>query len=367
MRKTLLLLLLVFSAHTFLSAQTLQTERRTLVVKHSEDWCPTCGTWGWDIYDSLVKRQTLNPSYKAYNVTLHVSSNWNALNAPNLDNLIINTMPFPIVAVPSFCVDNLDMDSFNELDFGGDQDNIEDTLIRPAIDSILYYITQEVSQTANVGVGFTAKIIAPDSLLIKTRVKTLVPLNGEYRIAVYVAEDSLYGFQQDLPAGSGWHRYTLKDAVEGGVWGKLLFTGAIAANQEFYHSFKMKIPSGWTQSHLRYYAIVYKRNTSTGFYEIENVTNKSTEPTGLEVIENEAAFDIYPIPAKDELNISYDGAGSELYSVAMYGMEGRFIAELYNGKLPATAIALPKVPAGTYILKLSSRAGAIVKKINVQP
>lgn len=355
------------AAHTFLSAQVLQTERRTLVVRHSEDWCPTCGTWGWDIYDSLVKRQAFNPAFKAYNVTLHVSSNWNELNAPTLDNLIINTMPFPIVAVPSFCVDNLDMDSFNELDFLGDQDNIEDTLIRPAIDSILYYINQEVSQPAHVGVGFTAKIVSPDSLIIKTRVKTLLALNGEYRIAVYVVEDSLFGFQDDLPAVNGWHRYTLKDAVEYGIWGKLLFTGSVASNQEFYHTFKMKIPLGWNHSHLRYYAIVYKKNTGTGFYEIENVTDKSTEPTGLEVMENDMAFNVYPVPAKDKLNISCNTTGNEIWHVQIYSLDGKLIAELYKGLLPAGNIALPKVAAGNYMLKLTSASGTIVKKLSVEP
>lgn len=358
---TLLLLL----SEICLFAQDLQTQRRTLMVRHSEDWCPTCGTWGWDIYDSLVKRQTLDTGYKAYNVTLHVSSNWNVLNAPNLDNLIINTMPAPIIAVPSFCVDNLDMDSFNELDFLGDQDNIEDTLIRPAIDSILYYVNQEVSQPAVVGVGFSAEIKNPDSLIVRTRVRTLQPLSGEYRIAVYIAEDSLFGFQSDLPAGNGWHRYTLKDAVEHGIWGKLLFTGSIAANQEFYQTFKRKIPSGWVHGHLRYYAIVYKKNPSTGLYEIENVTNKNTEPVNVRQIAEADAFNIYPIPAKDRLNIDAPGNSDEQYSVNIYSLDGKLISEFYKGRLPAKDVLLPELPAGNYMLRIVSGSVNAVKKLRI--
>lgn len=91
----------------------------------------------------------------------------------------------------------------------------------------------------------------------------------------------------------------------------------------------------------------YKNNVSTGT---------------MEVLKKPAVFTIYPNPAKHEITIEGDGIkGGEL---AIYSITGKKMKTIIVGEL--TKVAVNDLPAGVYVLQLTTDKGASTQRLIVE-
>src|SRR5688572_30596851 len=248
MKKLLLVLALAGCVFDDSYGQQLHNSRRTVIFSSTADWCPPCGEWGWAINDSLYKRRKADTSYKAYTISLHSESNQPFLNSSIAAILEGIAKPAPINAFPSFMVDNQDMvDVVDWVDFNWLFNNT-DTVDR-ALDSLEKYVAMETAAPAVAGIGLIAWQTVTDSLYVRPRVKFLQNVSGDYRLAVYVIEDSVMGTQSSL-AGSVPRHMVLREPMETTAFGYTLPPGTYTINQEFSYTFKMKIPPSWNKSKL---------------------------------------------------------------------------------------------------------------------
>jgi hypothetical protein len=365
--KQFLLNLLFIALMLNTSAQVLQTSRKTIVFHHAEDWCPSCGDWGWALMDSMMRIQTTNPAFKGYNVSVYFNSNQQILNSPLALLIGDNVVPQPVFAIPTITADNEEVDVFNDFDWNADPDSLGD-LVDPAVDSIVYYANLKTPSPAPAAVGFYKTIKNSDSLIIKTRVKFQLNTSGEYCIAVYAIQDSIYGWQTDGNSNifNSYHRMVLKDAVQYGAWGQLITSGSVTANQEFTHNFRMKIPAGWNAAKLQYLAIVYKRNVSNNTYEIQNVTNNWTpEPNNIAELQQDE-ITVYPVPAHHQLFVNGIKDPGD-YTISLATNDGRKLKIETVALKNCIEIIIPSsVTTGNYFLNISRGNSTITKPVLIQ-
>lgn len=364
MKKALLLLTIVFTVFGT-HAQQLHNERRTVVFKYTADWCPPCGEWGWDIHDSLYSYQKSDSNYKAYTIAVHDQSDQLFLNSSIGALLAATTKPVQVSSFPSFVVDNNDMvDMVDWLDF----DTSFNIVVTRAVDSIEKYIGIETAQQAVAGVGLEARITTTDSLYVKTKVQFLQNASGDYRLAVYVIEDSVMAFQ-DQQAGAVPHHLVLREPMETNAWGYSLPGGPFLPNQQFTYTYKMQIPNGWNTSHLYYMIVLYKVDVQNVTAEVENVymTNKTTNTTtsieelGIDMVA------IYPNPARNFVNLRLPVNSS--CTVYLTDLVGKKMENLFNGNITANeskSIALPQhLSSGVYLIHVKTPSETFSSKISI--
>jgi hypothetical protein len=164
----------------------------------------------------------------------------------------------------------------------------------------------------------------------------------------------MYASQTD-PSGSfiGYHRMVLHDAVQHGTWGQLLANGLTAAGTEMKHTFSMKLKPAWNKNRLSYLVIVYKKNTTTNKYEIENVTKEySTEPNAISDLVA-AGINVFPNPASGYINISLPDAGRS--NVRLIDHSGKILkTNILRDNRTGIKINLPAdVATGIYCLEIT--------------
>jgi hypothetical protein len=263
--------------------------------------------------------------------------------------------PFPVNAFPSFIIDNQDMVDIGDwIDFNFLFNNT-DTLDR-ALDSLEKYIKLETAGMADAGIGATAWQTATDSLYVKTKVRFLKNVSGDYRLAVHVVEDSVMATQTSLP-GVVAHHMVLREPMETTTFGYTLPGGTFTVNQEFNYTFKMKLPPSWNKKRLHYMVIVYKVDIPNTTAEIANVYMTNTlvpsQPTGVDDMNIGRKMEIYPNPASKQVNLKLAASGE--YRIYLTDVAGRKVAELYQGKAhanePLTLQIPPAVTGGMYMIK----------------
>jgi hypothetical protein len=171
--KTLYILLAVLLGCSITRAQDIQTIRKTVIFKHTADWCGPCGGWGWELFDSLLYHQANDVSFNAVCMAVHGVSDQAFLNTPVSEELIDNTTAGTIDGIPAFVVENEDID--NAFNFANPSDY-------PFITG--QYVQLKTAAPCVAGVGFSAIKSGADSVIVKARVQFLSDVTGEYRVAV---------------------------------------------------------------------------------------------------------------------------------------------------------------------------------------
>ncbi|MCG3167732.1 MAG: hypothetical protein POELPBGB_03527 [Bacteroidia bacterium] len=100
------------------------------------------------------------------------------------------------------------------------------------------------------------------------KVEFLSALSGEYKLSVFLTEDSVINWQKDYDATPSdipdyVHRHMLRTSFNG-TWGEIIGTAPIAAGSSDIKRYSITLNSGWNSEHLHIVAFVY--NTAT--YEV---------------------------------------------------------------------------------------------------
>ena len=83
---------------------------------------------------------------------------------------------------------------------------------------------------------------------------------------------------------------------------------------------------------------------------------------------NVSHFGLYPIPAKQELNIDIDLSISETISISIYNLIGELVSTYTNDLtkgLNTVQLDIATLNEGAYLCKINSNDGVIAKKFNV--
>ena len=98
---------------------------------------------------------------------------------------------------------------------------------------------------------------------------------------------------------------------------------------------------------------------------VTNIASTLIEiPTSTQEIEEEASSVlVFPNPTRDEINIASEYL---INSVTLFNATGKESGKWYIQNQQSTTIDVDHLPAGIYLLKLKTSAGALVKKILIE-
>lgn len=85
---------------------------------------------------------------------------------------------------------------------------------------------------------------------------------------------------------------------------------------------------------------------------------KKTAPTGIGNVANDDAIRMYPNPAREAINVTFDAA-MDVHSIAVYSLIGKAVS-VFKTSGTGARIDLSDVPAGVYLLRMANSNGQIV-------
>jgi hypothetical protein len=203
MKNLLFTLLVIFLAYAPSNAQEVSKKQWTLLHERTADWCPFCGTWGWDFKGKLITEFADKPVVFA---AIHHSGGLaNAVSEALGDN-------FPGSGQPRFYVDGTDLlvNSSNQT-----------TRLTEAKDIVDY----NKNQAPYAGIGINATAISGQSKVnIDATVEVLEKIeDGDYYLGLYILEDIIAS--QASRTSSELHKNVLTGSVFTETFGKSVFKG----------------------------------------------------------------------------------------------------------------------------------------------
>jgi hypothetical protein len=139
------------------------------------------------------------------------------------------------------------------------------------------------------------------------------------------------------------------------------FTTAITANGTQSYTFNYTVPSGSFISNMKMAAILI--DASTG--RVLNAVQKGIVPTGVgKVIEPASNVSVYPNPSSNKFNVSVSVETTQNVIVSAINTLGQTVATvnqvMQNG---VVSLDLTNSPAGSYLIKVTSAKGTVVKSV----
>jgi hypothetical protein len=271
-------------------------------------------------------------------------------------------------------------------------------------------MTTRVAVSAIVSVGISNKVKMPDGSYeadITVKFSSAPAANTPINVQVYLLEDKIpatnsnglaqassgvqYGGADPLLSTHGYyHNHTLRAAL-GGAWG---WNNVVTVNPKvdsvYKKHIKFTIPDasttpatvpagGWVKNNVKLYAFVaYDGSAASDKKEIlnaEEVSLKTFFPTGVNEIEaNTSILSVYPNPASvnDVIKMEYNIMESSEVTMKVYNISGQLVAQPFKSQEVAGSHTLQwrasehNLPAGTYIMQLSTPNGMQSQKITLQ-
>jgi hypothetical protein len=324
-------------------AQTPVKKSIPIVQKATATWCGPCGQWGWDLMDDIRD----DNKAKAFVFSLYGD------NGSNYYNQAAGDLTSWGQSWPNWGVNNINRTAFQG---SGINPTGTQTTIKSAVDS--FYGTVPVAST-----GFTYTI-AGNKITVKTKSKFWKATSGEYYVAAYIVEDSVYGMQNGKPSDVYHHDVLRGSMTAGSTYGVPLASGTINLNQEASKDFTFNIvdPS-WVKNRIKIVTMIWKKNGSTyDFVNANHIKSSTTSVANIEAVED---LDVYPNPASQVINISgsLTKASAQISLVNAVG-QVVYSKDVNNGQL-AERIQIDNLSNGVYLLNITSEGALSSRKIVV--
>ena len=322
-----------------LNAQEINKKQWTLFTKTSADWCPNCGTWGWNMQKQLVEKFE---NKNCITWVAHVSGELkNNASADIASNLGVNYHPIFFEGQTNMNASSnnvatkiLEAESIVELN----------TLLDPL-----------------AGVGVEATINDDNTMAIKASVEFLSAVEGgNYFLGLYLVEDKLVHYQQNI-GPNAVHRYVLQRSLLPTTFGNALVSGEVAKGQTFQVETTVENIEG-VKANLKVVAILWNRTTD-GKYRF---FNGNQVPVSI-VSSNEDVLTQHMIQAafqQNDLQLSWQLAQPiEKLSFTLTDVQGKIIwNNQYQHELTGNKNIYLPAPAGTYILHVNDGTSDIASK-----
>ncbi|MCB0650294.1 MAG: Omp28-related outer membrane protein [Saprospiraceae bacterium] len=349
MKKRFLTLAFFAFAITFVSAQEIEVPQTqmSLINKVTADWCPYCGTWGWDFFHDL----NTDNSAKAVVFAIHYSGGLQNQTASAL------TTNYGAVSQPRFILNGVDQ-------------NVLSNTTAAARESIQEKVNLEASMSPLAQTGLNATYRDDNMLYCNTRTTFFDAADGAYYMGIYLVEKQVIHQQASL-GNNAQHLNVLRLSFTGNTFGTLLANGSIAAGTSFDYQFSIPKDS-YTPSNLEIVSIIWKKEGET--YKFVNA-NKDSD-VEYEVVNgiqlpgiDESAFIISPNMIKDHANISFEMPEfTPSAQLSITDLQGKTVSVLHDGSLQQGTNGFEfyrsgHFPAGLYVVRLKIGNQVISRKI----
>ncbi len=211
MRSVVFLLLIVFCFSYQANSQVVSTKNWTLIHERTADWCPYCGTWGWNLKSQMLDK------FANDNVIFMAVHHSGGLNNATATAFGAN---FPGAGQPIFYVDGVDI-------------NATSTNIMQKLDETQLEVDFKASVGALAGVGINANLSQTEKVLtVDAKVEFLSDVEGgDYYFGLYLLEDVMHS--QASRNGLQLHKFVLRQSLLNSVFGTPLQKGAVAKGTTF--------------------------------------------------------------------------------------------------------------------------------------
>ncbi len=235
-------------------------------------------------------------------------------------------------------------------------------------------------------------------LSVTVRADFLSAVQGDYRLNLYITEDSVVGngsgydqhnyYSSQTNGGSAWsgspyvglddpivgwnHNHVLRKAV-GGAWGTTgIIPATVAANSTYTKTYTYTLPNTWRNNYISLIGMVEEYNDNYKYRNILNAeeVNLMGVTTGInEVTDNLAGVSVYPNPATNLLKIGFELKENANVVAYITNALGQKIADLYNGSVNTGAHTLSwytdNVANGIYFVTLKTGDSEVTKRFVV--
>lgn len=333
------------------NGQTPLRRNMALVQKATGSWCNACGNWGWELQERIANDYIQGQNQKACVISVYGPSysNYYADCSPELSGWVM--------AYPNWAVNNRNLtpiQSANDVDTVAFRQRIKST-----VDSIAAAET-----TVSTGFNYT---IEDSVVTLNTQTRFWKDVNGTYSLAIYILEDSIYGYQNghsDTP----YHNNVLRGKITSDCYGAQIGRGTILANSVYSKTFTYTIrDSSWNKAHLRFVTVIWRQNGSD--WQIENVNSRPS--TGSELSVTNVAGDVfsaYPNPASTFAHIKWKHRQLATGRILLINTLGKTVFERVthgkDGEISAQ-IDLNNIANGIYLVVLESGSMRYTRSLSV--
>ncbi|MCC6723174.1 MAG: Omp28-related outer membrane protein [Saprospiraceae bacterium] len=329
-------------------AQQVEFQQRTLLTKRTADWCPYCGTWGWNFFKNAIEQN----GDKAVYIAAHYDGNLSIDAATEITNNLGGGFQ------PRFFL--------NDADQGVSSGNSAAKLT-----SVKEQIDANFLQAPVANCGFEPKF-AEGLLKVAAKVKFFETGEGEYSLGIYLLENNVTAFQASI-GNNAVHQKLLRASFTDETFGQPIFNGNINQDQEFDLNFELELDE--IQGHdYEVVGIIWKKEGSK--YLPINVwgTNEITEesPSIIQSGELENRMTIAPSIITESAVVAIELVKEQQNAnIELYDMNGRLVTKLYNGPLKSGNQTIrfdkTKIAAkGTHIVKLKCDGFEFLEKVIFQ-
>ncbi len=228
----------------------------SFVIKFSGTNCPPCGQWGWSMFSDIISGAGDDAIYMTNYGQNFVAQLFIIDEATTIQD------DYGITGYPSFGANGE-----AKLDRAGGRVNTanEKQMVYDAVND-----HADASVAINTGVNF---MIDGDQIKIKYKTKAFEALSGNNKLAIYVLEDKVIGYQAGHSEGNNAsHKHVFRAATDGAYGADI---GALTAGQEVEGDATVDMESSWDADHIEVVAVMYeKKGTKHNFLNAANGVKK---------------------------------------------------------------------------------------------
>ncbi len=327
-------------------AQQVEQQQRSLLTKRTADWCPYCGTWGWNFFKDAIE----DNGNKAIYIAAHYDGGLSIEAATDITENLGGGYQ------PRFFL--------NDADQGVSSGNASAKLtsLKEAIDENF-----NLAPIANCGFE---PLFENGKIKVGAKVKFFQAAEGEYYLGVYLLENNVTAYQASI-GNNAVHPKLLIASFTTGSFGQLITDGSIAAGQEFELDFSHDEASItgrdfevigiiWKKEGDKYVPINVWGTDDISTEQVSGIADKLPENKMVvapNVVSEHAIVAIELINELPEANLS------------LYDLQGRQVASLYKGHLKAgyqTVNVNISGASGTYFIRLNGKGLELIEKVVVR-
>lgn len=347
MKNVSTLLVLVLMISTSAMAQEVNKKQWTLIHERTADWCPFCGSWGWDFKTNILNEFQND---EVLFMAVHHSGGLQNSTAIAIGN------NFTGAGQPIFYADGTNLNLSNS---NGAQTLEDAKLIVEFNQSLLPF----------AGVGINAGLNeTTDSLFVDTKVEFLSEAEGgDYYLGLYLLEDVTH--TQASRGSNELHKNVLRSSLLEGAFGKQLVTGSVALGTTFSNS--VKLPNiSTTASKIKIAAIIWNRLPSGKYLffnaNVVSPTLITTSSTNNFALENQ--MKVYQMESGDIAVMIDAKTKRNNVSISVTDLSGKLItassiAELHQGN--QTIHMQGNFTSGMYIVSMADGDQVTSKKLMI--
>ena len=253
---------------------------------------------------------------------------------------------------------------------------------------------------ANVSLVNTTYDTTTRQLTTTVRADFLANVGGDYRLNLYVVEDSILGsgvgweqnnyFSSTASGGSvdpnsplynlpdpitdWYHRHVLRAAL-GGAWGDAgIIPATVASGSSYTNTYTYTLPQHWNAAQVSIVGLVEEHTNSIKYNYILNAENMALPlPTTSAITpvsnDNFSNLMLYPNPTNNQLTIQFGLMQNSGVLAYVTDMMGQRIAEVYNGELNTgthtISLNASNFAAGVYFVTLKTVNSEITQRFVV--